>query len=222
MTSEASATSTPQRRFGIRHPKQRFENEAEFVWRKRVRLEGGFTSPGDPVEKSIFTAAKLLNLWRSNLIERADWVDPSAHKIPTEAPVEVSLFVVGRGCYRLVLTDADGDEPIEHEYKARGLGNLLERATSLGVRERVLSLVAAMKDEEPTTKAAEPGPAQEGSQEPEGEDEDAAGDDPADSDPPATVDLGGGLSGASDGGGVAEGSGVPAGSPPDAEPWEEG
>ncbi|RLE25525.1 MAG: hypothetical protein DRJ50_02795 [Actinobacteria bacterium] len=200
MTTEA-ANLVVQRRGAFRHHKQRFDPEADFVWRKRRLLGGGvYSAPGDPVDKAVFNASKIRMLWKTSDIELADAPTTSKRR-PVVSECEVDLQVIGKGHYTLTLTEP-GDGGKVHSYSPRGLGNLIRRATELGIRELVENLAADLKAES-KAKVEE-----------ESADEGELGDapDPSDKTEPAT--FGEGDSGVLDGGGDGQGTVVPVGSLP--------
>lgn len=58
----------------MRHWKQHFCADAEFVYRKRLNLGGGeWSSKGSPVDKAALGPKKLRRFWDSNVIEIANW-----------------------------------------------------------------------------------------------------------------------------------------------------
>lgn len=58
----------------IRHWKQHFSPDHEFVYRRRLNLgNGAFSAPGMDVDKATVSASKLRSLWRAGFIEIKDW-----------------------------------------------------------------------------------------------------------------------------------------------------
>lgn len=62
-----------------RHWKQRFNEDADFVWRRTVKFGGQVFHAGDPVDKALFGGdarlrrVKLLRFWHSHAIELANF-----------------------------------------------------------------------------------------------------------------------------------------------------
>lgn len=101
--SEAPAT---QRRFGARrHYKQRWDPNAEFVWRRRCllrsELEEPYTAPGDRVDKNQLASGKLRMLWNAGYIELADWTPPEDRRHATPKRARAVLHDDGGGWYTL-------------------------------------------------------------------------------------------------------------------------
>lgn len=65
-----------------RHWKQRFDESADFVWRRRITMNGRVFEPGDPVDKDLFPASvlrvKLRRFWEAGAIELAKFDRPDA------------------------------------------------------------------------------------------------------------------------------------------------
>lgn len=61
----------------VRHWKQRFCRDDDFVFRKRLRNGDGWFMPGDPVDKEAIGPNKLRLWWKAGVIEIANWVPPS-------------------------------------------------------------------------------------------------------------------------------------------------
>lgn len=66
----------------IRHWKEKFDADAEFVYAKTFKLGADlYVKPGDPVDKSMFgknVKARLRRWWDSRVIRRADFVAPAS------------------------------------------------------------------------------------------------------------------------------------------------
>ncbi len=61
----------------LRHWKQRFHKDAEFIWRRPVTYAGESCAPGDPIPDALATnKAKLRRFWESGTIELAQFEDP--------------------------------------------------------------------------------------------------------------------------------------------------
>lgn len=61
----------------LRHWKQRFDRNAEFIWRRRLTYAGRAYGPGDPIPADLSEKkTKLRRLWESGTIELAQFEDP--------------------------------------------------------------------------------------------------------------------------------------------------
>jgi len=79
--SQATTSEPPRRQIRkVRHWKQRFDPEAEFIWRRAARVPGGSAAPGDRVEKSAFPLRRLRKLWDAEWIELAEWEAPDMRR----------------------------------------------------------------------------------------------------------------------------------------------
>ena len=81
----------------VRHWKERFDLDAEFVFAKRLKFGDGYVYPGDPVPKDEVKPHRLRIWWKGGYISRAD--------SPT-APKREGIRVEQRGAwYRLHFPD---------------------------------------------------------------------------------------------------------------------
>lgn len=61
----------------LRHWKQRWNKNAEFVWRRRMKYAGEIVEPGDPIPQHLKdNPAKLRRFWESHAIELAEFDEP--------------------------------------------------------------------------------------------------------------------------------------------------
>jgi hypothetical protein len=61
----------------LRHWKQRWNKNAAFVWRKRIKYAGELTEPGSPIPEDLQKApTKLRRFWESQTIELAEFEEP--------------------------------------------------------------------------------------------------------------------------------------------------
>ncbi len=62
----------------LRHWKQRFRKDAEFIWRRPVIYAGEKCNPGDSIPDILaVNVAKLRRFWESGTIELAQFEDPN-------------------------------------------------------------------------------------------------------------------------------------------------
>ena len=62
----------------LRHWKQRFHKDAEFVWRRPVTYAGEGCRPGDLIPNTLMAnKAKLRRFWESGTIELAQFEEPN-------------------------------------------------------------------------------------------------------------------------------------------------
>ncbi len=62
----------------LRHWKQRFHKDAEFIWRRSVIYAGESCKPGDPIPDILAdNKTKLRRFWESGTIELAQFEDPN-------------------------------------------------------------------------------------------------------------------------------------------------
>ncbi len=62
----------------LRHWKQRFNKDAEFIWRRRVTYGGESCKPGEPIPDTLTAnKAKLRRFWESGTIELAQFEEPN-------------------------------------------------------------------------------------------------------------------------------------------------
>ena len=78
----------PTRR--LRHWKQRYAPNAEFIWRRRCLFGGETYEPGEriPAELAV-NKSKLKRFWEGQIIELAEFEAP-AHEVPEPATVTVA------------------------------------------------------------------------------------------------------------------------------------
>ena len=61
----------------MRHGRERYAPQAEFVWLRRTRVTNdGWVDPGDPVDKSILPPGRLATLWSTGRIALANPPQP--------------------------------------------------------------------------------------------------------------------------------------------------
>ena len=103
----------------LRHWRQRFDPNAEFVFRRPCRYGGVQYQPGDVIP-DVLKAAKmrLQFLWRANRIELAEFESAPDDTLPDDVLVPEGVSVQRRGSWYDV-TLADGTEQ-----KVRGKGAL--------------------------------------------------------------------------------------------------
>jgi len=80
----------------LRHWKQRWNKNAEFIWRRPVVFGGVMQNPGDLIPESLKANPRKLRLfWESQRIELADFEAPNVStgivEAPPAPPVEVML-----------------------------------------------------------------------------------------------------------------------------------
>ncbi len=74
----------------LRHWKQRFDKNAEFVFRRTKKWTGREYLPGDPIpEELAANPAKLRRFWESNMIELAEFEEPNV--LTGQAPEDAWL-----------------------------------------------------------------------------------------------------------------------------------
>lgn len=156
MTSSTSARRISK----VRHWKQRWDPEAELVWRRRARVGAGTVRPGDPVDKTGLRLSRLLRLWNVGAIELRDF-DPKApaprrgraarlRARATAPPVAAgSIRLVGGGWYEIAL---DGDPAPR---RIRGREAMEEAAGLMGLNlAQALARGDALAAEAPEGKPA--------------------------------------------------------------------
>lgn len=100
-----------------RHWKQRWDPSASYVFRRRLRMDGGshpkFVMPGDPVTPEIIAKLGMVRVkrwWEAQTIERADF-DPTVRggvaKVKPAVVEESTAGIehTGRGWYTVTLSD---------------------------------------------------------------------------------------------------------------------
>lgn len=61
----------------LRHWKQRFDKNAEFIWRRPVKWQGELAAAGDPIPETLSdNKAKLRRFWEAKVIELAVFEEP--------------------------------------------------------------------------------------------------------------------------------------------------
>jgi len=86
----------------MRHWKQHFHADADFVWRKRKNVgPGEWSKFGDPVDKSKMKRGKLKLLWELGWIELANWSPP-------QIAIRTGPIVEARGQGWFVVTTPEG------------------------------------------------------------------------------------------------------------------
>lgn len=74
----------------LRHWKQRFNQNAEFVWRKQMTFGGETVKPGQPIPQELKdNPVKLRRFWESRAIELAEFDEPNVATGVAAEPVEV-------------------------------------------------------------------------------------------------------------------------------------
>lgn len=62
----------------LRHWKQRFNRNAEFIFRRQITYGNKIRKPGDPIPKELKDSpTKLRRFWESHTIELAEFEDPN-------------------------------------------------------------------------------------------------------------------------------------------------
>lgn len=74
----------------IRHWKQRFNAEDEFVYMRHCRTVTGAHTVGEYVDKSEYTLVRLRRMWDAHYIQIANWVAPELHD-PMKSPEPTKL-----------------------------------------------------------------------------------------------------------------------------------
>lgn len=127
-----------------RHPRQRFDASASFVWLRRVLWNGKQAEVGSPVPSGL-SRHKLRSLWESRQIQLAD---SGMGQAPTEQPPDYSvaddlmLSVKGRGRYLLSVRSGSQVD----EFSCHGKKALMDLAASIGLLDRVEPLVGGLAD----------------------------------------------------------------------------
>jgi len=61
----------------LRHWKQRFQKDAEFIWRRPITWQGKIVKAGDPIPKDLQeNKTKLRRFWEARVIELAQFEEP--------------------------------------------------------------------------------------------------------------------------------------------------
>lgn len=61
----------------LRHWKQRFQKDAEFIWRRPITWRGKLVKAGDPIPEALATnPTKLRRFWEARVIELAQFEEP--------------------------------------------------------------------------------------------------------------------------------------------------
>ena len=72
----------------LRHWKQRFNKNADFIWRRPIIWQGENMEPGDPIPEALATnPTKLRRFWESRVIELAEFEEPDVLTGQKPAPV---------------------------------------------------------------------------------------------------------------------------------------
>ncbi len=83
----------------LRHWKQRFHKDAEFIWRRSVTYGGESYGPGDPIPDTLMAnKAKLRRFWESGTIELAQFEEPNVltGQVKRSTPAEDMLRELAR------------------------------------------------------------------------------------------------------------------------------
>lgn len=91
----------------LRHWKQRFHKDAEFIWRRPVKWNGKVVTPGDPIPKELVDQpTKLRRFWESKVVELALFEEPNvATGQVEELPLPDGVTVEkGKGAWFVVRT----------------------------------------------------------------------------------------------------------------------
>ena len=125
----------------LRHWKQRFNRNAEFIFRRRVNWGTKIYEPGDLIPKELQdNPTKLRRFWESHTVELAEFDVPNVATGQVEdvqPPKGVTVDEVGKG---FLVTDTDGTE---HRVNGRGALNELLRWITL---EHETAQVEALED----------------------------------------------------------------------------
>lgn len=168
----------------FRHPKQRFDENADFVYRKRLRMGGedpekAYVNPGDPVDKAAFRPGLLKRWWRAGIIELADWTPPERGRV-LAVRASASLSDAGGGWWLLSIAGAR-DERLRGREAARA------RCEELGIDFDRMSRGHACAIPGKAPQEAQAAAEKKTTPEPE-EDSEGAGDDGGDASEPETQD----------------------------------
>lgn len=96
----------------IRHWKQTFDPDADFVYTKRKLMgldpENPYVNPGDLVDKSAFNIHRLKMWWKCGFIALADWKSPDEVLRDAQtatAAITGRISPTGRGWFAVTLSD---------------------------------------------------------------------------------------------------------------------
>jgi hypothetical protein len=133
-----------------RHPRQRFDASASFVWLRQVIWDGKRVEAGSPVPSGL-NRNKLRALWDARHIQLAGEfhrvaqrgeVQQASPSTSSALPVDdLFLSVRGRGRYTLSVTRGDELE----EFACHGKKALQDQAQELGIGSRVEALLSALQ-----------------------------------------------------------------------------
>ena len=161
----------------LRHWKQRFDKNADFVWRRQIKYAGELTQPGELIPDELQDApTKLRRFWESGTIELAEFEDPNVatgqvevshenEEVEIDPPIEGVTVVKAKGSWFVVNTGED-------EVKVNG-----QKALDALLVD--LRLECTDEDEEETEQRASEEAASAAPEQPEqaeGEDDDASDD----------------------------------------------
>ncbi len=116
----------------LRHWKQRFNRNAEFIWRRPTTFAGERCEAGTPIPEALAKSpTKLRRFWESHRIELAEFEAPNVvtgqgGDLASSVPGLPGVTVLrGKGSWFIVRRDADADEiKVNGE---RNLEKLLDR-----------------------------------------------------------------------------------------------
>lgn len=104
----------------LRHWKQRFDKNAAFVWRRKIKYAGELTQPGEPIPDALQDhPTKLRRFWESQTIELAEFEEPDVatgqpqvalvadEPVEIDPPIEGVSVTKGNGSWFIVSTDGD-------------------------------------------------------------------------------------------------------------------
>ncbi len=109
----------PERKYvrRLRHWKQRFNRDAEFIWRRTIVYAGERYEAGTPIPEALAKSpTKLRRFWEGHSIELAEFDVPNVvtgqveDQVPSPMGLPGVLVRSGRGSWFLVKRDAGADE----------------------------------------------------------------------------------------------------------------
>ena len=96
----------------LRHWKQRFDPNVDFIWRRRTTFGDETYEPGDPIPKMLHEMkAKLRRFWESHWIELAEFEekDVATGQVDLLRDVPPGVTVVKAGGNWFAVTTSDGE-----------------------------------------------------------------------------------------------------------------
>jgi hypothetical protein len=96
----------------LRHWKQRFDKNAEFIWRRPTSYANKQYKPGDLIPDELKSnPTKLRRFWESTRIELAEFEDPNVltGQVDLIKPTDGIVVESGKGSW-FIVTDPDGGQ----------------------------------------------------------------------------------------------------------------